>query len=141
MRPRFGVMRGREFLMKDGYNFDLTKEDIASSGPRMQSRSSAGSSSSPSTKARSLGPPMCSLVIVMGFSSCSRPSRRARKGFGAQHLSWSGEAASLRAGGLGLICDGSAEGRVRRSSGAHRSPSSPPPGPLGPLRLPLEGLG
>ena len=27
LRPRFGVMRGREFLMKDGYNFDLTKED------------------------------------------------------------------------------------------------------------------
>ncbi|MFX0541373.1 proline--tRNA ligase [Roseovarius sp. S4756] len=27
MRPRFGVMRGREFYMKDGYNFDLTKED------------------------------------------------------------------------------------------------------------------
>ena len=26
-RPRFGVMRGREFLMTDGYNFDLTKED------------------------------------------------------------------------------------------------------------------
>lgn len=26
-RPRFGVMRGREFYMKDGYNFDLTKED------------------------------------------------------------------------------------------------------------------
>ncbi len=26
MRPRFGVMRGREFFMKDGYNFDLTKE-------------------------------------------------------------------------------------------------------------------
>ena len=25
-RPRFGVMRGREFLMKDGYNFDLSKE-------------------------------------------------------------------------------------------------------------------
>ena len=24
-RPRFGVMRGREFYMKDGYNFDLTK--------------------------------------------------------------------------------------------------------------------
>ncbi|UWQ20644.1 proline--tRNA ligase [Jannaschia sp. W003] len=23
VRPRFGVMRGREFLMKDGYNFDL----------------------------------------------------------------------------------------------------------------------
>jgi len=23
MRPRFGVMRGREFFMKDGYNFDL----------------------------------------------------------------------------------------------------------------------
>ncbi|MXZ49939.1 MAG: proline--tRNA ligase [Rhodobacteraceae bacterium] len=23
MRPRFGVMRGREFLMKDGYNFDI----------------------------------------------------------------------------------------------------------------------
>ena len=27
IRPRFGVMRGREFLMKDGYNFDVTKED------------------------------------------------------------------------------------------------------------------
>lgn len=27
IRPRFGVMRGREFLMKDGYNFDLSKED------------------------------------------------------------------------------------------------------------------
>ena len=27
LRPRFGVMRGREFLMKDGYNFDLTKAD------------------------------------------------------------------------------------------------------------------
>ena len=26
VRPRFGVMRGREFLMKDGYNFDLSKE-------------------------------------------------------------------------------------------------------------------
>ena len=26
-RPRYGVMRGREFYMKDGYNFDLTKED------------------------------------------------------------------------------------------------------------------
>jgi prolyl-tRNA synthetase len=26
-RPRFGVMRGREFYMKDGYTFDLTKED------------------------------------------------------------------------------------------------------------------
>src|SRR3979411_3043439 len=23
VRPRFGVMRGREFLMKDGYSFDL----------------------------------------------------------------------------------------------------------------------
>jgi prolyl-tRNA synthetase len=27
VRPRFGVMRGREFLMKDSYSFDLTKED------------------------------------------------------------------------------------------------------------------
>jgi prolyl-tRNA synthetase len=27
IRPRFGIMRGREFYMKDGYNFDLTKED------------------------------------------------------------------------------------------------------------------
>ncbi|MEM7507433.1 MAG: proline--tRNA ligase [Pseudomonadota bacterium] len=26
IRPRFGVMRGREFLMKDGYSFDLNKE-------------------------------------------------------------------------------------------------------------------
>ena len=27
IRPRFGVMRGREFLMKDGYSFDLSEED------------------------------------------------------------------------------------------------------------------
>ncbi len=27
VRPRFGVMRGREFLMKDGYNFDVSKEE------------------------------------------------------------------------------------------------------------------
>ena len=27
MRPRFGVMRGREFLMKDGYNFDVSKDE------------------------------------------------------------------------------------------------------------------
>lgn len=26
VRPRFGVMRGREFLMKDGYNFDVDKQ-------------------------------------------------------------------------------------------------------------------
>src|SRR5436305_2385527 len=26
LRPRFGVMRGREFLMKDAYSFDLTAE-------------------------------------------------------------------------------------------------------------------
>ena len=26
IRPRFGVMRGREFYMKDGYNFDIDKE-------------------------------------------------------------------------------------------------------------------
>ncbi|MEM6781997.1 MAG: proline--tRNA ligase, partial [Pseudomonadota bacterium] len=27
IRPRFGVMRGREFLMKDAYSFDLSQED------------------------------------------------------------------------------------------------------------------
>ncbi|MCY4151666.1 MAG: proline--tRNA ligase [Aestuariivita sp.] len=27
IRPRFGVMRGREFFMKDGYSFDLTRKD------------------------------------------------------------------------------------------------------------------
>jgi prolyl-tRNA synthetase len=27
IRPRFGVMRGREFYMKDGYKFDLNKAD------------------------------------------------------------------------------------------------------------------
>ena len=26
IRPRFGVMRGREFLMKDAYSFDLDKK-------------------------------------------------------------------------------------------------------------------
>jgi prolyl-tRNA synthetase len=28
IRPRFGVMRAREFLMKDGYSFHLTDEDM-----------------------------------------------------------------------------------------------------------------
>ena len=27
IRPRFGLMRGREFIMKDGYSFDLNEED------------------------------------------------------------------------------------------------------------------
>jgi len=27
VRPRFGIMRGREFLMKDAYSFDLTAEE------------------------------------------------------------------------------------------------------------------
>jgi prolyl-tRNA synthetase len=26
VRPRFGVMRGREFLMKDAYSFDISRE-------------------------------------------------------------------------------------------------------------------
>ena len=35
IRPRFGVMRGREFLMKDAYSFDLTKEGARHSYNRM----------------------------------------------------------------------------------------------------------
>ncbi len=35
IRPRFGVMRGREFLMKDAYSFDLTKEDARRTYQRM----------------------------------------------------------------------------------------------------------
>jgi len=35
IRPRFGVMRGREFLMKDAYSFDLTKEDARATYQRM----------------------------------------------------------------------------------------------------------
>ncbi len=31
IRPRFGVMRAREFLMKDAYSFDLTPEGLAES--------------------------------------------------------------------------------------------------------------
>lgn len=31
IRPRFGVMRGREFLMKDNYSFDLTQEGAKAS--------------------------------------------------------------------------------------------------------------
>ena len=27
IRPRFGIMRGREFYMKDAYSFDVTDED------------------------------------------------------------------------------------------------------------------
>ena len=35
IRPRFGVMRGREFLMKDGYSFDLDFEGARHSYNRM----------------------------------------------------------------------------------------------------------
>ncbi|KGD99558.1 proline--tRNA ligase [Rhizobium sp. YS-1r] len=35
IRPRFGTMRSREFLMKDAYSFDLTKEDAIHSYNRM----------------------------------------------------------------------------------------------------------
>ena len=35
VRPRFGIMRGREFLMKDAYSFDLTKEDARRSYNKM----------------------------------------------------------------------------------------------------------
>ena len=34
-RPRFGTMRSREFLMKDAYSFDLTKEDAIHSYNKM----------------------------------------------------------------------------------------------------------
>ncbi|MEL6817822.1 MAG: proline--tRNA ligase [Pseudomonadota bacterium] len=35
VRPRFGVMRGREFLMKDAYSFDLNFEDARAAYNRM----------------------------------------------------------------------------------------------------------
>ncbi|HEX3674078.1 MAG TPA: proline--tRNA ligase [Rhizomicrobium sp.] len=35
VRPRFGVMRGREFLMKDAYSFDLNEENARKSYNRM----------------------------------------------------------------------------------------------------------
>ncbi len=35
IRPRFGVMRGREFLMKDAYSFDLTFEASVTSYKKM----------------------------------------------------------------------------------------------------------
>jgi len=35
VRPRFGVMRGREFLMKDAYSFDLNYEDARAAYNRM----------------------------------------------------------------------------------------------------------
>lgn len=35
VRPRFGIMRGREFLMKDAYSFDLDQEKAVESYNRM----------------------------------------------------------------------------------------------------------
>ena len=35
VRPRFGVMRGREFLMKDNYSFDLSEQDAIISYNKM----------------------------------------------------------------------------------------------------------
>ena len=35
LRPRFGVLRGREFLMKDGYSFDLDYDGAVTSYRRM----------------------------------------------------------------------------------------------------------
>ena len=36
IRPRFGLMRGREFLMKDGYSFHTSKEDMKREFDRME---------------------------------------------------------------------------------------------------------
>ncbi|MGM0533104.1 MAG: proline--tRNA ligase [Campylobacterota bacterium] len=36
IRPRFGLMRGREFLMKDGYSFHADKEDMKREFEHMQ---------------------------------------------------------------------------------------------------------
>merc|ERR1711965_116772 len=35
IRPRFGVMRCREFLMKDTYSFDISKQDAVNSYKKM----------------------------------------------------------------------------------------------------------
>ncbi|MBF0357947.1 MAG: proline--tRNA ligase [Magnetococcales bacterium] len=35
VRPRFGIMRGREFLMKDAYSFDLDQESLDNSYKQM----------------------------------------------------------------------------------------------------------
>ena len=35
IRPRFGVMRGREFLMKDAYSFDLSEDEARASYQKM----------------------------------------------------------------------------------------------------------
>lgn len=35
LRPRFGVMRGREFLMKDGYSFDISASEAKKSYNKM----------------------------------------------------------------------------------------------------------
>jgi len=35
IRPRFGVMRGREFLMKDAYSFDVSRDDAIMSYNKM----------------------------------------------------------------------------------------------------------
>ncbi len=35
LRPRFGVMRGREFLMKDAYSFDVSQEESTKSYNKM----------------------------------------------------------------------------------------------------------
>lgn len=36
IRPRFGLMRGREFIMKDAYSFDCTAEKMAESYQKMR---------------------------------------------------------------------------------------------------------
>ncbi len=36
IRPRFGLMRGREFIMKDAYSFDVSAEAMAESYARMR---------------------------------------------------------------------------------------------------------
>ncbi len=35
IRPRFGLMRGREFIMKDGYSFDATDDDAGETYEKM----------------------------------------------------------------------------------------------------------
>ena len=84
LRPRFGVMRGREFVMKDGYSFHADYDDLRARVPQhvrhlhahLHAPRPASSARWPPTPARSAAPARTSSTCSPTRARTRSPSRR-----------------------------------------------------------------
>ena len=118
IRPRFGLMRGREFLMKDAYSFDATPR--GSTAPtRRRTPPTGGSSSAAASTSRSSRPtPARSAARVAGVHGARRHGRG--RGRALRRLRLRREPREGR--------DGRARRRPGRTRPRRRSSRSPTPG-------------